>query len=204
MQAHCVKREHVRCVGAAGAVGCMRDAKIPKYKNPNTLWAPGACTEKRGHVRCVVGGEGQLGPAASDASFDTGMPHSHPTSPLCPPLCSVFSFFPFSHFSFPGAGSCLRVLLHLPGDAPPCRPAPTHPYSTPSFPLTRSKEVSGVTVSTACRLSAPSPPPHTKKPDSAATVTLILSCLSGNGATTQMHAFATVFKSFWSWWNLLS
>ena len=77
--------------------------------------------------------------------------------PLCPPLCSVFSFFPFSHFSFPGAGSCLRVLLHLPGDAPPCRPPPTHPYSTPSLPLTRSKEVSRVTVSTACRLSAPLP-----------------------------------------------
>ena len=114
----------------------------------------------------------------------------HPLSALS------FPFFPFSHFSFPGAGSCLRVLLHLPGDAPPCRPPPTHPYSTPSLPLTRSKEVSGVTVSTACRLSAPLPPPHTKKPDSAATVTLILSCLSGNGATTQMHVFATVFKSF--------
>ena len=114
--------------------------------------------------------------------------------PLSVPLSA--QSFPFSHFSFPGAGSCLRVLLHLPGDAPPCRPPPTHPYSTPSFPLTRSKEVSGVTVSTACRLSAPSPPPHTKKPDSAATVTLILSCLSGNGATTQMHAFATVLKSF--------
>ena len=75
----------------------------------------------------------------------------HPLSALS------FPFFPFSHFSFPGAGSCLRVLLHLPGDAPPCRPPPTHPYSTPSLPLTRSKEVSGVTVSTACRLSAPLP-----------------------------------------------
>ena len=75
----------------------------------------------------------------------------HPLSALS------FPFFPFSHFSFPTAGSCLRVLLHLPGDAPPCRPPPTHPYSTPSLPLTRSKEVSGVTVSTACRLSAPLP-----------------------------------------------
>ena len=75
----------------------------------------------------------------------------HPLSALS------FPFFPFSHFSFPGAGSCLRVLLHLPGDALPCRPPPTHPYSTPSLPLTRSKEVSGVTVSTACRLSAPLP-----------------------------------------------
>ena len=75
----------------------------------------------------------------------------HPLSALS------FPFFPFSHFSFPTAGSCLRVLLHLPGDALPCRPPPTHPYSTPSLPLTRSKEVSGVTVSTACRLSAPLP-----------------------------------------------
>ena len=95
----------------------------------------------------------------------------HPSPP--------FSFL-FSHFFFLSSLRQLRVVLHLPWGCP------SPQFTLPPF-LTRSKEVSGVTVSTACRLSVPpSPPPKIQKalPSlSRLRRSPIPSCLSGKGDT---------------------
>ena len=90
----------------------------------------------------------------------------------CPLILLVPTFFfSFYHGLFSSLGQ-LRAALHLPWGCPSPPPA----QFTPSPPfLTRSKEVSGVTVSTACRLSVPPiPSPQNTKssafPEPTATV----------------------------------
>ena len=104
----------------------------------------------------------QLGTAASYASFDTGMP-SHPLS------THLHLFLFFLPLFKPRPAACrASFAMGMPFPSP----SPIHP--SPPF-LTRSKEVSGVTVSTACRLSVPPiPSPQNTKssafPEPTATV----------------------------------
>ena len=83
-------------------------------------------------------------------------------------LSSPSTFFPFFFSLLFSAPRQLRAVLHLPWGCP------SPQFTLPPF-LTRSKEVSGVTVSTACRLSVPPiPSPQNTKssafPEPTATV----------------------------------
>ena len=106
------------------------------------------------HVRCV--GPGSWGQLRPMLHLTRGCPLI-----LSPPISTFF--FSFYHFSSLGQ---LRAVLHLPWGCP------SPQFTLPPF-LTRSKEVSGVTVSTACRLSVPPSPQNTKSsafPEPTATV----------------------------------
>ena len=98
------------------------------------------------HVRCV-------GAAAGDSCVLCFIWHGDALSSSSTHPTFFLFFFPL-FFSSLGQ---LRAVLHLPWG---CPSPPSPPTQFTPF-LTRSKEVSGVTVSTACRLSAP-PPTHKK------------------------------------------
>ena len=93
-------------------------------------------------------------------------------------LSSPSTFFPFFFSLLFSAPRQLRAVLHLPWGCP------SPQFTLPPF-LTRSKEVSGVTVSTACRLSVPPPPKIQKALPSLSRLrrSPIPSCLSGKGDT---------------------
>ena len=107
------------------------------------MGAPGACMGGRLGTRkmCRSGSWGQLPPMLH---LTRGCPLILLQSTHLPPFSFLFPTFLFK----PRAAAC-RASFAM--GMPPPRP------NSPPF-LTRSKEVSGVTVSTACRLSAPPPP----------------------------------------------
>ena len=139
------------------------------FLRKSALGAPGASMGE--HVRCTgqayitIRGTRKM---CRNSSWQQLRPMLHLTRGCPLILSSPSTFFPFFFSLLFSALRQLRAVLHLPWGCP------SPQFTLPPF-LTRSKEVSGVTVSTACRLSVPPiPSPQNTKssafPEPTATV----------------------------------
>ena len=180
-------RMHARC----------KNTQIQKSKYIVSTW-------------CMYGEEGtrkmcrrRRGPAGASCVRCFIWHGDAPLSSHIPSLPCLFLFFLFLTFlSLEPAAACVFCFICQGMPLPVVHRPPTPIQPLPSL-WQGAKKCLGWLYPQHVDWVPLSPSSH-KKTDSAATVTLILSCLSGNGATTQIHAFATVFKYFWSWRKLFS